>query len=291
MTLEGHWDNVDSQRLLSALPQVLVPGPDTPRLEGPLSAWVRLSGSTRYPSSWIVEGNVDTLHLRAVKNGLPFSLQASFVHQVTDSQDRKHSITVGPVNPSFVPLDALPAHVVRAVTLSEDAGFFAHRGFDFAEIKNSLLGLFDNGKTLRGGSTITQQLAKNLFLSKERTYARKVKEAILALVLESSVSKRRLLEIYLNIIEWGPGLYGLGPAARHYFGRQASELTPKEAAFLASIIPNPVRYYVYFKRGELTDTWQTRVNEVLQKLLETGVIDQGQIELAMSSPLMFRGIF
>ena len=287
LLFEAHWKDIDTRHLLAKLPRALTPGAGTPTLAGPLSAWLRLSGPTQHPPLWNVEGDVDLSRLVAVLGDRPFTLRAPFVHEVIDPWGHKHEIAVGPQSSAFVPIGTLPPHVLRAVTLSEDAGFFGHRGFDFAELVNSLRAVFVSGKAVRGGSTITQQLAKNLFLSREKTVARKVQEAILTLALESSVPKRRLLEIYLNIIEWGPGLYGLGRAAQHYFGKSAAALTPKEAAFLASIIPNPVRYYVYYQRGALTDSWETRVEDVLTKMLVTGAIGEEEYALALESPLQF----
>ncbi len=188
-----------------------------------------------------------------------------------------------------MPIDALPEHVVRAVTSSEDGGFFGHSGFDFDELRTALAEGAEAGRVVRGGSTITQQLAKNLFLSPDRTLARKVREAVITIGLEASVPKRRLLEIYLNVAEWGPGLWGIGPAARHWFGKDARELTAKEAAFLASIIPSPIRYHVMYDRGFPTDRWETHVNQLLLKMTEQGALSEEQAVEGIEAPLYFRG--
>ncbi len=178
---------------------------------------------------------------------------------------------------------------MRAVTTSEDAGFFAHQGFDFEELRNALAQGAEAGRVVRGGSTITQQVAKNLYLSQERTVARKVREALVTIALESSVPKRRLLEIYLNVAEWGPELWGIGPAARHWFGKDARALTPKEAAFLASIIPSPVRYHSMFARGSPTDAWEERVDELLRKMTSHGAISDDDFLRAVREPIVFAG--
>ena len=183
----------------------------------------------------------------------------------------------------------LPEHVVRAVTTSEDGGFFGHPGFDFEELRNALAQGAEVGHVVRGGSTITQQLAKNLYLSTERTLARKVREAVVTVGLEAAVPKRRLLEIYLNVVEWGPGLHGVGPAARHWFGKDARALTPREAAFLASVIPNPVRYHFMYERGFPTETWEARVNDLLFKMAGQGVLTDDQLAEALVAPLWFAG--
>ena len=126
----------------------------------------------------------------------------------------------------------VPPLLVKTLLLAEDSAFFSHRGLDLSELPKAIGAHWADGGTLRGASTITQQLAKNLFLSPERSLKRKLQELALAFLLESTLGKDRILEIYLNVIEWGPGLYGLRPAARHYFGKEPRALTPKEMAFL-----------------------------------------------------------
>jgi monofunctional biosynthetic peptidoglycan transglycosylase len=126
-----------------------------------------------------------------------------------------------------------------AVRISEDGGFFWHKGFDFAEIKESIITNWKRKKFKRGGSTITQQLAKNLYLSSEKSLVRKFQEAILTIKLEHQLPKKRIFDLYLNYIEFGHGVFGVEAASKKYFRKSASELTVFEAARLASIIPNP----------------------------------------------------
>lgn len=133
-------------------------------------------------------------------------------------------------------------HLKRAVIASEDGRFLQHQGFDFDAIQTAWKKNLKQRKWAAGGSTISQQLAKNLFLSDKKTLWRKLQEAIITLMLEKLLSKQRILEIYLNVIEWGEGVFGAGAAAQHYFGISASSLTTRQAAWLASMIPNP-RYY------------------------------------------------
>ncbi len=136
-------------------------------------------------------------------------------------------------------LAEISPRLVQAVLMGEDAGFYGHNGFDTHEMKEAFKRNWEEGRTVRGASTITQQLAKNLYLSNERTYARKLKEAILTYRLERALSKSRILEIYLNVIEWGDGVYGAEAAARDLFGKSARRLDAAEAATLAAMIPNP----------------------------------------------------
>ena len=278
--------SLDWEAMAAALPTALSPPPETPAVRGALAAHLLASGPLRRPEAWRITGEVDP---RALEPGTAQAARVDLARPfawdgpLPDGTTRK--VVVGPQNPAFVPIGALPAHVVRAVLTSEDAGFYGHHGFDLAEIQDALA--HSGEKRLRGASTITQQIAKNLFLSTERTYARKIREALTTVALEATVGKRRLLEIYLNMAEWGPGVFGIGEAARHWFGKDARDLSPKEAAFLATVIPNPIRYEMYRRRGALTETWEGRVRGLLMKLRAADVIDDQQFLDAWEAPLMF----
>ncbi|XHF15111.1 transglycosylase domain-containing protein [Archangium gephyra] len=237
---------------------------------------------------WEVKAKLDLSELKQSARAGPLGwLREPFDYRPLTAEGRGRELHIGPSNPAYLPLAELPRPLVRAVLRSEDAAFWTHRGFDFDSLRGILLAPADD--KVRGGSTLTQQLAKNLFLSREKTYARKVKEAFLTLGLEASVPKERLLEVYFNIIEWGPGLYGIGEAARHYFGKDARELSIRESAFLATIIPNPVRYHVYCSRGTLSDIWTKHVNELLALLYEGGDLTETEYQEALSAPLVFTG--
>jgi monofunctional biosynthetic peptidoglycan transglycosylase len=133
-------------------------------------------------------------------------------------------------------------HLKRAVIASEDANFTDHEGVDWQAIEKAYKENFRKGKVARGGSTITQQLAKNLFLSSERSYARKAQELVITYMIEALWHKRRILEVYLNVVEWGDGVFGAEAAARQYFGVSASQLNAEQSARLAAYLPNPKRY-------------------------------------------------
>jgi monofunctional biosynthetic peptidoglycan transglycosylase len=142
----------------------------------------------------------------------------------------------------WVPYNKISNHLKRALIASEDAKFVDHEGFDWEGIQKAYEKNLKKGKIVAGGSTISQQLAKNLFLSTRRTPWRKAEEVIITLMLESVMDKRRIFEIYLNVIEWGNGVFGAEAAARHYFGVSAAQLSAEQAARLAAMVPNP-RYY------------------------------------------------
>jgi len=135
-----------------------------------------------------------------------------------------------------------PRHVRMAVLVSEDASFFSHAGVDWYEIRESVETNWEKGRIVRGGSTITQQLAKNLYLSTSRDPIRKLKELFITWILEATLSKKRILELYLNIIEWGHGVFGIEAAAQRYFHKPVSQLTRDEGARLAAVIPSPLRH-------------------------------------------------
>lgn len=157
---------------------------------------------------------------------------------------------------SWVPLSRISSHLQRAVIAAEDASFFTHEGFDWEGIREAALHNFEAGEMKRGGSTITQQLAKNLYLSSERSLIRKTREALITRSLEHHLTKERILELYLNVAEWGRGVYGAEAAARHHFGKSAAELTLDEAAWLAAILPSPQRYDPIRKTVALTKRHQ-----------------------------------
>jgi monofunctional biosynthetic peptidoglycan transglycosylase len=142
----------------------------------------------------------------------------------------------------WIPYEAISNHLKRALIAAEDAKFLEHRGFDWDGMRIAAEKNLRARKVVAGGSTITQQLAKNLFSRGERSVPRKVQEAIVTAMLETTMSKRRILELYMNVIEWGNGVFGAEAAARHYFGVSARHLSQRQAARLASMVPNP-RYY------------------------------------------------
>lgn len=165
----------------------------------------------------------------------------------------------------WVPYGQISVNLKRAIIAAEDSKFMQHQGFDIAGIQKAMEKNERRGHIAAGGSTITQQLAKNLFLWPEKSFLRKGEEALITLMIEATWSKRRILEVYMNEIEWGTGIFGAEAAARHYFGVSASELSPAQAAMLASMIPSP---QYYDRKGETeglirqTDVILERMNKV-----------------------------
>jgi len=158
---------------------------------------------------------------------------------VPDWQGAMHPFQVGPANPYWTPLELFPDELKWAVIVAEDANFYEHGGVDMTALKEALKYDLKHKRMRYGASTITQQLAKNLFLSRDKSVLRKLRELVLATRMERELTKGRILELYLNVVELGPLVYGFGHAAEHHFGMPVEYLTPAEAAFLAATLPGP----------------------------------------------------
>jgi monofunctional glycosyltransferase len=148
------------------------------------------------------------------------------------------------IQKKWVSLPNISPYLAKAIIIAEDDKFWSHRGFDMDAIQKALEKNIEKGKFKFGGSTISQQLVKNLYLTPAKNPVRKLKEAIITWRIEQAISKRRILELYLNVVEWGNGIFGAEMASQHYFGKPAALLTAEEAAKLAAILPNPIRFKV-----------------------------------------------
>lgn len=200
--------------------------------------------------------------------------------ELRDKEYREAKIRV-PRQQIWVPYGAISEHLKKAVILSEDAAFFSHKGVDVNELKEALKKDWETMSFKRGGSTITMQVAKNLYLNPSKNPLRKAKEIAIAWQLEHALSKRRIFEIYLNIVEWGRHVYGAEAAARHYFGKQAANLNPLEAATLAALLPNP--------RNSHEKNIAYRRNLILGRMSSVGYITEMEYDRAKETPL-FREI-
>ena len=213
-------------------------------------------------------------------------LRGDFVFSAIDGTGQARPIDVSPASPDFVALHDVPPLFLRTLLLAEDAGFYGHRGIDLRELPVALATDWSRGGAARGASTITQQLAKNLFLSRDKQLGRKLQELAITFLLESALGKERILEIYLNIIEWGPDLRGLRPAARHYFGRDPRALTPAQMAFLVAIIPGPIKYQRSFAGGTPAPGMRSLVDDLLAKLRSVDAISEEDYRRALDETLV-----
>jgi hypothetical protein len=197
------------------------------------------------------------------------------------------TFAIGPDNPDFVPYEKISPYLTAAIMTTEDSGFFKHRGWVSAEFKTALRRNIVGGGFRLGASSITMQMVKNVILGREKTLSRKFQELFLVWFIEQFLPKQRILELYFNAIEFGPRLYGIGPAARHYFGKSAADLSPLEAAFFSSILPSPKRRYVQYCHGTLTQQWQKYLHRILNKMHERGRLNEEEFATAVASTLVF----
>jgi monofunctional glycosyltransferase len=176
----------------------------------------------------------------------------------------------------WVPLSAIPDYLKIAVLIGEDDAFYQHEGYDLNQIKESFIRNWEKKGLVRGGSTITQQLAKNLYLSTSKSPLRKIKEFLIARRLEEELTKRRILEIYLNVIEWGDGIYGVESATQVYFGKSAHDLKLQDAVLLAAVIPNPHR----MNPTRPSRRVQNRYRIILDRMAQYGHVSEQEYEQA-----------
>ena len=207
--------------------------------------------------------------------------------EVRDWQGKEHSFRLGPQNRYWTPLDAFPAEMKWAVIVAEDAGFYEHEGIDVTALREALKYNLEKKRLARGASTITQQLAKNVFLTREKSFWRKLREFLLARDMERELTKGRILELYLNVVELGPDVFGVGHGARHFFGKTAGELTPAECALLAAILPGP---RVAFNPQLKPEKVRRRAARILNLLKGRGILDVGQYSRASAQLPVLLGL-
>lgn len=217
----------------------------------------------------------------AIPHGEIEELKDGFVQVVVvDGKAQYTQVNKKPKN--WVGIKKISKIAQQAIVISEDWSFYEHEGVDWAQVQKSIEDSIKDGKKPRGASTITQQLAKNLFLSPEYSFIRKAREAIIAHTMDRKLSKDKILEVYLNIVEFGPGIYGIDAAARHYFGKSAAQLNAREAAFLAMLLPSPSRYSQSFKDKELSSFAQETMKNILEKMRMARFLTQEEVDAAIN---------
>jgi len=249
---------------------------------------LRVRGRLADPASLSVGQKIDFKPPRQMPPAIA-RLRGDFIFSSDEGPGPHRPIDVSLGSPDFIALRDVPPLFVRTLLLSEDTGFYGHRGIDLRELPAALLTNWSRGGAARGASTITQQLAKNLFLSRDKQLGRKLQELAITFLLESALGKDRILEIYLNIIEWGPDLRGLRPAARRYFGREPQALTPAEMAFLVAIIPGPIKYQSSFAHGTPGPGLRSLIDALLAKLQSVHAIGEEEYRQALGEPIVVAG--
>ncbi len=190
----------------------------------------------------------------------------------------------------WVKLDEISQPARGAVLVSEDWAFYQHSGIDTQQIQEAIKESWESGRLSRGASTITQQVVRNVFLNKEKTLTRKLKEIFLSLYLEREVSKGKILETYFNIAEWGEGLFGIGAASQYYFQKKPSELTAKEGAFLAMLLPSPKRYSQSFRLRRLSEYARNTILSILEKMVKAHYLTEQELMNARTTALSFENL-
>jgi hypothetical protein len=216
-------------------------------------------------------------------------LKQPFEHTVEFEPGKWMTFVAGPENPDFVPFAEISPHLINSIMTTEDSGFFKHHGFIASEFRSALQQNLQRGYFRLGASSITMQMVKNVLLSREKTLSRKLQEMFLTWYLERHLTKERILEIYFNVIEFGPGIYGIGRATHHYFGKSPMELTPRESVFFSSILPNPKRRYVQYchQSGQVDAKWDNYLKRILKRMHERKRLTDAEYAEAIAAPLAF----
>lgn len=192
---------------------------------------------------------------------------------------------VGPRAPGWVSLELISDYVLLSVISSEDTTFYSHNGIDMHELQEAIKKDIREKRWARGASTLTQQVIKNAFLTHEKSLWRKFREILWASELEKEFTKSEILCFYLNMAEFGPGIYGIGQASTYYFGVLPSRLSVRESAFLAMLLPSPRKYHSNFRAKTLTPWAKKRVNHIIETMFRLGYIDEGARDRGLGESL------
>jgi hypothetical protein len=275
--------------LRASLPREIIPIVADAHLSGTLGGRGRLAFDTRDLDALVLRYDFED---RCKFDRVPPALEkeryrAPFTYVVTDADGKPQERETGPGTADWVPIDEISPFVQVAVLTTEDGSFYRHHGFNHAAIRASLVANLKAGRFVRGASTITMQLAKNLLLSREKTLARKLQEIVLADWLEQTFTKEEMMELYLNVIEFGPEIYGVGAAARHYFGRLPSELTLAESLFLSGLLPAPIRHHKMYEKGEVPASWMKTLRSWMHIAHKSGKISEKELAEGLSQTIVF----
>lgn len=221
---------------------------------------------------------------------------AWFFISIPDAKDLKdclttqmYSVPLCKNDSNYVQLKSISTHLRNAVVASEDAAFWDHQGLDWVELRRSFETNLEKGRMARGGSTITQQLAKNVYLSPEKSLLRKIREAVIAIRIERQYDKNFILEKYLNVVEFDAGVYGVKRAAQHYFGTTPAGLSIAQSAWLAFLLPSPKKYSVSFHKNKLTPFAFRQMKEIIERLARFKRITDDQKVAAIREARAFFG--
>lgn len=273
------------QDVLSSLPRQFIPKLEGMSLRGEIGTTLRIASDIRSFDKGKIDFNLKPFSCKVI-NDPPLAdiknfktSKASSKINVIGRDGQKQELILNQKNPNYIPYAKISKLIVGAFLSSEDQRFMYHKGFDLDLLKKALLKNLAEARFGRGASTLSQQLAKNLFLSHRRNLSRKFQEAVLTWRLEQKVSKKRILELYFNLVEMGPGIHGVEQAAKHYFNKSAKNLNPLEAAHLAALTPSPRPLALRFKNRQPGQAWNERLKRVLRIMRRRGVISRATQQL------------
>ena len=277
------------EKLLDSVPQGFAPLLGDLRMSGTFSTAFAMDVDTHKLDRMKVELDVkNACVITHVPESLaPSRFQGPWVRTVKGVGGEPMTIESGPGSAGWVSYDGISKYMETAVVVCEDGGFFRHDGIDYNAIEKSIQDNVRAGRFLRGGSTISMQLAKNLYLGKEKTLSRKFEEAILTRLLEQQFQKKELMELYLNVIEFGPGIYGIGPAARHYFNVEPEQLTLGQSLYLASILPSPDSQH-FREDGAVSERWMKYLHKLMWIARKISRITEEELEAGLAEQVAFR---
>lgn len=245
------------------------------------------------PNSIIFKSNVNKQNVKITKYGNIdlAKLNGEFTYRAIDRGIPQRPVFVGTSNPYYTPLDQISPYLQKCVLTSEDPSFMSHRGFINEAFKQSILKNIRTKKFSRGASTISMQLVKNVFLTREKTLSRKLEEILLVYIIENNriTSKQRMLEVYFNVIEWGPNIYGIGEAAEFYFQKRPADLNVQECLFLATIIPKPKKFMWQFDQEGLQKSYATKHQTFLRNLMFRRGLLIPEDTIGLSAPITLTG--
>jgi len=253
-----HAPDQDAQEVLGAFPQGLFESLDGMRVSGKIRYDLNFYLDSSLPDSVKFYSGLTPTNFKILKWGKTDlqKINKDFIYTPYERGKPMRDILIGPANPNYTPLSEVSSNFKNAILTSEDPSFFTHKGFVLESIRKSIAVNFKEKRFVRGGSTISMQLVKNIFLSRQKTLSRKAEEILIVWLIENNrlVSKNRMLEVYFNIIEMGQNIYGIGEATRYYFGKKPSDLNIGEGIFLANIVPRPkIALYKFKDDGGLKD--------------------------------------
>lgn len=279
---------VSCQALLDSAPRGILGAAERMKFDGTFSLDFGVEADTRKLGDMKVRWDFKNgCRVTAVPSELdPEQFRTLFRREVIGAGNFPMELEFGPFSTNWVPWEEVSPYVEKALLVTEDGRFFRHDGFDDRAIESAIRDNVKTGKFVRGASTISMQLAKNLYLSRKKTLARKFQEAALTSLLEQNFEKRQLLELYVNVVEFGPGIYGIRQAAQHYFATTPARLTPAQSFFLASILPAPTRNY-FEEDGTLTESRAAFVRRLLRISHGRDALTESELERAVQEELVF----